>query len=164
MSFSRRSFLSGRFRTGGTELRPPRALSPGAFEDACNRCGDCIKGCPATIIVPGDGGFPKMDFSKGACNFCGDCARACRRAVLGGDAAPVWRVTATVDAACLASNGVECRVCGEACDAGAIRFRLRAGGIARPEIDPARCTGCGACYAPCPANAITMNNGLENKG
>ena len=36
----------------------------------------------------------------------------------------------------------------------AIRFPLVAGGVPRPEIDTGACTGCGACVAPCPVNAI----------
>ena len=57
---------------------------------------------------------------------------------------------------CLARRKVECRVCGEACDAGAIRFRPALGGVSQPELRPDACTGCGDCVAPCPVAAITM--------
>ena len=42
----------------------------------------------------------------------------------------------------------------EACDVGAIRFRLAIGGRAVPTLDNAACSGCGACIAVCPEKAI----------
>ena len=55
---------------------------------------------------------------------------------------------------CLARRGIECRICGEACGTGAIRFSPQPGGAARPRIDPAHCDGCGQCLPSCPARAI----------
>jgi ferredoxin-type protein NapF len=57
---------------------------------------------------------------------------------------------------CLAYRGVECRICGEACDTGAIRFDPQRGGPARPVLDLARCTACGDCVAPCPVGAVSV--------
>jgi Pyruvate/2-oxoacid:ferredoxin oxidoreductase delta subunit len=49
--------------------------------------------------------------------------------------------------ACLASIGQLCTVCAEHCGArGALQLR----GL-YPEVDVARCTGCGACADACPA-------------
>lgn len=56
----------------------------------------------------------------------------------------------------MARGNVVCRTCGDACEAAAIRFRPRLGGAALPEVDGEKCTGCGACVAPCPAAAITL--------
>jgi ferredoxin len=42
------------------------------------------------------------------------------------------------------------------CEARAIAFPPRLGGCSLPQIDPARCTGCGACVAPCPTAAIEI--------
>ena len=67
-----------------------------------------------------------------------------------------WSLTAVIGPACLPRHGVECRSCGDFCDARAIRFAPRIGGSPLPEIDRERCTGCGACVAPCPVTAITM--------
>jgi len=57
---------------------------------------------------------------------------------------------------CLAVQGVECRVCGESCEAGAIRFPPRLGGAPLPQIDTLRCTGCADCLPRCPASALTL--------
>lgn len=63
---------------------------------------------------------------------------------------------AQVGPACLAQQGVECRVCGERCDAGAIRFPPRRGQGAAPVIDATRCTGCGDCLGVCPVAALRL--------
>lgn len=63
---------------------------------------------------------------------------------------------AEIDARCLAVKGVECRICGEHCDDGAIRFSPRPGGPPLPEVRREACTGCGACVAPCPVTAIRL--------
>lgn len=158
---TRRGFLRGR-PAAAAPLRPPWAIAeshpPPAFTDRCSRCGDCARHCPTRIIVPGDGGFPTLDFSRGECTFCADCVRACATGALhrAGPEAPPWRQSARIGAACLAGQQVECRVCGESCPSAAIRFQLQAGRVASPVLDPAACTGCGACLAPCPTQAITI--------
>jgi ferredoxin-type protein NapF len=58
--------------------------------------------------------------------------------------------------ACLARRGVECRICGEACDSGAIRFRPQLGSVAQPVLDPDACTACGDCVPVCPVAAVTL--------
>ncbi|MFO1273296.1 MAG: 4Fe-4S dicluster domain-containing protein [Rubrivivax sp.] len=81
-----------------------------------------------------------------------------RRAFLRGRANPAAEAGVPVlfGEACLARHGVECRVCGEACDAGAIRFPPRRGGAALPVADFAKCTGCGDCMGPCPVQAVSV--------
>ncbi len=61
---------------------------------------------------------------------------------------------AVIGEACLALRGVECRICGDACGAGAIRFRPVRGGVALPIVAEDACTACGDCVAPCPTGAI----------
>lgn len=154
MNLSRRGLLFGRSRVIKAGLRPPGALAEAAFLDACTACDDCSKACPSQIIVHGDGRFPEMDFTHGECTFCGDCQSACKTGALTG-AKPDWKVQIANDK-CIASQGVECRVCGEACAARALVFRPRLGGVALPEIDTDRCNGCGACIAPCPMQALSI--------
>lgn len=76
-----------------------------------------------------------------------------RRVTPSGEPAP--RV-AQWDAHCLAAQRIECRLCGDGCDAGAIRFPPRLGGVAVPVIDAGRCTGCGDCLPLCPTGALRL--------
>ncbi|MCL2523990.1 MAG: ferredoxin-type protein NapF [Betaproteobacteria bacterium] len=153
---ARRGFLRGRSRPKA-ELRPPWALPEAAFVDHCTRCRDCLPACPQGIVVSGDGGYPRIDFSRGECTFCAACVTACQpQALLRREGEAPWACRASVGAACLPQHGVECRVCGDYCAAGAIRFPPRLGGSPLPAIDAERCTGCGACLAPCPGGAIQI--------
>ncbi len=98
-----------------------------------------------------------MNFSHGECTFCGQCASACRPGALvrNSDDAP-WPYKASAGESCLARQQVECRSCGDFCPEGALRFPPRAGGPALPVLLEERCTGCGACQAPCPTGAIRI--------
>ena len=153
---SRREFLRGRFSATAPTLRPPWAIAEPAFVDTCTRCGACAPVCPTSIISI-QNGFPEVDFGRGECTFCGECVKACApRALQNGESqtAP-WPIKARIGRTCLSVRGVECRVCGDYCESGALRFRPRLGGPPVPEVDSGDCTGCGACIAPCPENAIT---------
>lgn len=165
MSTSRRGFLFGRMRADRNSLRPPWAIEAGAFEDACTRCGDCVRACPSAIVVAGDGGYPKVDFTHGECTFCGDCVKACGPRALRreGEEHP-WMLAIAITDRCIARQGIECRVCGEACGESVIRIRPRVGGAALPVAETDRCTGCGACVGSCPAGAIEIKhaNALES--
>jgi ferredoxin-type protein NapF len=162
LQISRRRFLRGALREP-PELRPPGARAEAAFLAACTRCGECITACPTGIVVAGSGGFPRVHFALGECTFCGACARACSPGVLAlwsetPDDAPerAWTLNAAIGERCLARAQVVCRTCAEACPSGAIRFGYAAGAVPVPSIDFARCTGCGACYGPCPTAAIEI--------
>lgn len=151
---SRRQFLRGDLRGAKNAIRPPWSSS--SFAASCDRCGACVSSCPEKILRVGDGGFPVVDFSRGECTFCGKCVTACDRGALTGDE-EAWTLKATVSESCLAVRGVVCRSCGESCEPGAIRFRLASGCVARPEIEVNACTGCGACYKPCPVDAVVLS-------
>jgi len=154
---TRAQFLSGDWGARRAPLRPPWALAEDAFAARCTRCGDCLGACPTGILAKGRGGFPHVDFTRGECTFCGKCVDACKpRALARRGAAAPWTLKARIGDACLALQGVVCRSCGDRCEARAIRFRLAPGGVARPALDGAACTGCGACVAVCPAGVITM--------
>ena len=159
----RRSFLRGDVLAASAAepaiaARPPWSLRPDAgFTARCTRCGDCVRACPRGVLRGGDGGFPEISFTAAGCSLCGDCATACPTGAIDRVANPIafaWRVQ--VADSCLNRRGVECRVCGEACDARALRFVPARGGIARLEIDIAACTGCGDCVSICPVGAIGL--------
>ena len=157
VDLSRRAFFRGRPRPR-VEKRPPWALPESDFIDRCTRCNECITACPTHILVAGDGGYPTIDFREGECTFCGDCVASCQpEALLRAEEQEAWPYRAVVSADCLPHQGVECRVCGDFCDARAIRFPPRLGGSPLPDVDGSRCTGCGACVAPCPTAAIAIS-------
>ncbi|MCW8825874.1 MAG: ferredoxin-type protein NapF, partial [Gammaproteobacteria bacterium] len=128
------------------------------FVEQCSRCDDCIKACPTHILERGRGGFPLVNFSKGECEFCGDCLNACKQSafVTDWESRSPWQVKASATESCITYKGVVCRTCGEMCDARAIQFSPRVGGVSTPEFDDELCSGCGACVAPCPNNSIKM--------
>ena len=162
MDAARRGFLRGRFRQFANVPRPPWAVAEAEFQSRCTRCNECVDTCPTGILRAGDGGYPTVDFSQAECTFCGECAFACTPRAIDrvADAQP-WQLKASVRSACIAVKGVECRICGEACEARAIRFRPAPGGISAPTLELDRCTGCGACVAPCPVNATVVTQAME---
>ena len=160
-ALSRRSFLSGKFSPPVVGLRLPWALPWALFEQACTRCDACVTACPSRIVRRGAGGFPIIDFLQGAgaCTFCGDCLKACLPRALRRDGdTPASQLTAGINTNCLVHQDVVCRSCGDACGDAAIRFKQRLGGAPRPEIDVARCTGCGACVGVCPVQAMKLTD------
>lgn len=155
-------FLRGHFRGGRTAVRPPWHIDESRFTDICERCGKCADACPEKIIGKGRGGFPEVSFANGECTFCEACVKACPSGALdcaalagNGKSAP-WAVRACITDSCVSKKGVTCRVCGEYCETRAIAFHLAVGGNAIPEIDTRLCTGCGACVAPCPVDAVRV--------
>lgn len=158
MDGGRRRLLGGRVRKGAVLrpiVRPPWSRSEDRFTDLCTRCDDCVTGCPNHLIQRGTAGFPVLDFSHAACTFCAECVRVCTTgALVKDDSVAPWTVRAHIGESCLTTKKVECRVCGEACETGAIRFRPTLGGVSQPTLVSELCTGCGACVAPCPVRAI----------
>lgn len=168
VSLARRALFKGKFTAPlPASIRPPWSLDEASFLDACSRCDACISACGEGIIVRGDGGYPQINFKNGACTFCGTCADACEDDALAAPAHGItpnttsWNITAHIGDGCLSANGVTCRVCGDRCDARAIRFQLAVGGVANPILDPQACTGCGACVQPCPTGVITISHMTE---
>ena len=154
---SRRAFLQGRFsQMEGDAIRPPGAV-PDGFEDVCTKCGDCLPSCPEAILTTDPLGFPILDPNISECTFCGACADVCPSGALTPALVLQWPWRALIaDSTCLSMNGVSCRTCQDNCDHGAIRFRLQTGGQAVPLLDTDACTGCGACVARCPVQAVTL--------
>jgi len=128
------------------------------FVNNCTQCQACLTSCHEKIIVSGDAGFPVVDFSLGECTFCGQCADSCEQDIFIETSELAWTKKAIISEACLANQNVYCRSCGESCPEEALKFQI---GINQtPEIDVDKCNGCGACFSPCPTNAISIK---ENK-
>lgn len=162
-SLSRRA-LFGRLRGGGVQLRPPWSRPESEFTDRCTQCGNCFGACPTGVLVHGHAGYPIIDFSKAQCTLCQACAAACNDGcfdVRAGRAA--WSIKAAIGESCIETKGVACRVCQDACETSAIRFRPQLGGRAAPAIYDDACTGCGACVAVCPVGAISVGNNQSDR-
>jgi len=158
---NRAQFLRGDFGGKNSPVRPPWALPEAEFVELCQRSGACLAACPEKILEKGRGGFPHVNFALGACTFCGACVEACTHAAYrkDGEGKPegaAWHLKARIKESCLTFSQVVCRTCGELCPEGVIRFPPVLGGVARPEVNVAGCSGCGACCAPCPNGSIEL--------
>lgn len=135
-------------------MRPPWSLAEDEFVDHCSRCGDCLRACPEKILKAGRGGFPQIDFSKGECSFCQECHKVCSEPVFTSTTERPWFYHIVISERCLSKNAVVCITCAEQCEAGAISFIPQVGRVPQPQVSATACSGCGACYRPCPVDAI----------
>jgi len=154
INLSRRNLLRGRADSATLPLRPPGAIRETLFTDQCTTCGECIAACPEHIIINGSAGYPEVDFRQGECTFCSRCIETCAEGALVHEVQPPWRLELQLTDSCLAKRQVVCQTCGDTCEAEAIRFLPLPGVVAIPVIDQDVCTGCGACIAACPHDAL----------
>ena len=162
---NRRFFLRGKVKPPPVAvLRPPWAVNESQFIETCTRCDDCIEACPESILVRGDGGFPTVNFKQGECTFCAQCAQSCQIGAINihnvkDNFSPdnAWDLDVVFSSKCLSLNAIVCRICGDSCEPHAIRFQLKVGGVSEPKITLDDCTGCGACLAICPVDAVQIN-------
>lgn len=157
-SLSRRALLFGHAAPVPhvVVLRPPWARPDAEFSAACTRCDACVRACPPQVLVRDADGVPRFDAHAGECTFCGDCAAACDSHAFLTTLDPPWTLSAQVADTCLSAHGVVCASCREVCPASAIRVPPAARGAAVIDVDA--CTGCGACVAPCPVDAISLHH------
>lgn len=154
INLSRRNLFRGRADSATLPLRPPGAIKEALFADRCTTCGECIAACPEHIIVKGSAGYPEVDFRQGECTFCSRCIEICAEDALVHEVQPPWQLVIQLTDSCLAKRQVVCQTCGDTCEAEAIRFLPLPGLVAIPVIDQDVCTGCGACIAACPHDAL----------
>jgi ferredoxin len=161
-------------------IRPPGSLPEENFLERCIRCGQCMRVCPNNALHPTmlESGFeglwtpymiPKIGYCEPTCTLCGQvCPTGAIQELaledkVGNDDTPPMRMgTAFFDRGrCLPwAMATPCIVCEEWCpvspkaiytveetvhdiDGNEIT-------VQRPHVDPARCTGCGACEYACP--------------
>ena len=156
INHSRRALFGGRRTLPSAVLRPPWALPDDRFSALCSGCGLCITVCPERILIPDRCRLPQIDFSRGECTFCRDCVTVCPEPAFGNTDQRPWQQTARIDSHCLTGQGVYCESCRDPCESRAIRFHPALGGLALPQVDADRCSGCGACVAVCPSDAIRV--------
>lgn len=145
-------------------LRPPGALPEAQFLDACSRCGECVKVCPAQCIridplkAKGDGA-PYIDIDHMPCVVCDSlaCMHHCPSGALVptpiGDidmGTAVWHAET-----CVRTTGEECTTCVDQCPLGSAAIELREGKI---HVIDEGCIGCGVCqfYCPTTPKSITI--------
>jgi len=165
-NISRASFLQGQWKQ--SPIRPPWSSVEEEFLSSCTTsCNACEKACPENIIVLGRGRYPYVDFTKGECTFCERCVDTCESGALDKNVNEhPWQIKAIINMdACITSQQVVCRSCEESCDAAAITFSPKLGGVSTPKMNIENCTGCGACIRVCPSQAITIqqNNDPDHK-
>lgn len=103
----------------------------------------------------GGGGYPEIRFVNEGCSLCGACVEACDAGVFDRARRPFpWQ--ARIEPHCLAFNKIHCQTCQDACEWRAITFPAQIGRPPMPHVETDACTGCGACQALCPADAIVM--------
>jgi len=161
-------------------IRPPGSLAEASFLERCIRCGQCMRVCPNNALHPTltESGFeglwtpymiPKIGYCEPTCTLCGQVCPtgAIQELTLeektGGEDNPPTRMgTAFFDRGrCLPwAMATPCIVCEEWCPVSPKAIYLkeetvvdREGNevrVLRPHVDPALCTGCGACEYACP--------------
>jgi len=139
------------------DLFPPWASNLKAFEHSCTGCGACAAACEDNLIIFKENELPVMDFSQASCSFCGNCARSCPSGALHFSSdLPPWHLDVSITQDCLMEKKVLCQLCQEQCDHDAIVFPKGGQNDSPPEILLGNCTGCGACAASCPVDAISF--------
>lgn len=151
-------------RPASRPLRPPGAIDEPEFLGLCVRCGNCIRACPTRIIEPSlsEHGMaslltPILQFRENYCLVdCTKCMEVCPSGALvrlsaeGKASKPIGLPEVDMNV-CLLGADRECAECRRWCPHEAIRYVWSESEYAlAPQIDPQKCTGCGACEAVCP--------------
>lgn len=161
-------------------VRPPGSLPEGDFLGRCIRCGQCMRVCPnnalhPTLMEAGLEGvwtpymIAKIGYCEPSCTLCGQvCPTGAieeltlTQKVGDEDTQPNRIGTAFFDRGrCLPwAMATPCIVCEEWCPTSPKAIHLREEiaidrlgnevRVQRPYVDPAPCTGCGACEYACP--------------
>ncbi|MDO3722250.1 ferredoxin-type protein NapF [Marinobacter sp. chi1] len=160
MDRSRRNLLLGKPLQVAPPLRLPWLVSEAVFAEGCTQCGDCLSACPEDILVRGEDGSIRVDFSGGECTFCHRCVDACAEPLFRAADEPAWLAALHIKDNCLAKNSIYCQSCKDVCDAQAIEFRYDSA-IPTPRIRQSLCTQCGACVGTCPSQSLELIPLLE---
>lgn len=148
------------------KLRPPGALPPGAFEQACIGCFRCAEVCPTKVIrfpsaLSLDTATPHLELDERACVLCMKCTDACPTdalKTLKADPDVIAKevrigIPVLTRSKCLPwTNRGVCRLCYQVCP-----YPDRAAEVVGPQKAPLfhadACVGCGLCEEACPETA-----------
>lgn len=159
---SRRGFLTGRVARPEPQFRPPWT-DEDRVQAHCTSCEACVQACPEGIIEFDSQKRPRIRFQGAECTFCADCAQACPEPVFDLTQAAPWPVTVSITDACLNAAGIACQLCTDSCDPHALRMDLSVRPVGAIQLDTDACTGCGACLANCPNDAIALNDPRQQR-
>jgi ferredoxin-type protein NapF len=149
-------------------LRPPGAIEPWNFSGVCIRCGNCTRACPARIITAelGEHGIAQLltpivhfreDYCREDCTRCMDvCPSGALRPLSAQEKilAPMGLPRVDMNR-CLLGDDRECAICRNRCPFQAITLVFsQADYVLTPQVDPHKCSGCGACELSCPTLPI----------
>ncbi len=142
-------------------LRPPGAIGEDRFASVCQRCGECVKVCPANAIVPlpetmgALAGTPVVVADRAPCVVCEGlkCTHVCPSGAL----LPLMLaheiqmgIAEVYADRCVRSSGESCTLCVDRCPMGAAAIRFV--GAGPPEVLSPGCVGCGVCQFYCPTS------------
>ena len=139
-------------------LRPPGALAEQDFLNACSRCGECVRVCPAQCIKidysAGNGkGAPFINPDVMPCVLC--TGLSCMNSCPSGALQPVPLPEIDMGTAqwnehlCVRSHGDDCTRCVDHCPVGTTALELVDNRIV---VHEDHCTGCGVCQSNCPTD------------
>ncbi|UCQ12511.1 4Fe-4S dicluster domain-containing protein [Edwardsiella tarda] len=138
--------------------RPPYALAEAAFLASCDGCAACVTACPYGLIALHEGvAWLEVDFCGCDTQHCQACADACSRGALLAQlpADTAWRPQ--LDSHCLGRYS-DCRQCQLACPQQALSFDAQS----QPQLDEARCNGCGLCKLACHSGHLHLQAGIAH--
>ncbi len=157
-----------RWQGAPLDLRPPGVSDGDQLLARCMGCGACWAACPTGALQPQfararfDTPFaPRLVPRQGPClSSCTICASVCPTGAIP-SRDPVRREPTRIGLAvvdpkrCLPwARGERCVICLDACpeEFDAISLERSDGGVFVPQVDAAKCTGCGACEYQCPVD------------
>ena len=162
-----------------TLLRPPGVVDEAQFIERCLRCLQCVQSCPNEIIrITGPRAglaslmTPHLEFGEYGCDYlCQVCQKVCPNFAIPlqtleeKQATPIGKAKISEDDCVVFRDKLNCLVCEEVCPVPGKAITIRQETVLKdgerivlryPEMDDAKCIGCGICEAGCPATPIAI--------